>query len=97
MINTKILKTLKAARRRIDAIDRQIILQLSKRMAVSQKIGKLKKTNKIPIIQKARWSDLMGDRFKKSKKLGLNLKFVDVIFRIIQKESIAIQRNVKSK
>jgi chorismate mutase len=90
-------KSLKAARSKIDKIDRKIITQLAARMRVCHKIGLIKSKGKIPVIQKARWNDVMKDRLKYSKKLGLTLQTVDRIFKLIQKESIAVQKKVKKK
>jgi chorismate mutase len=61
-------------------------------MKVSRKIGALKKKHNVSIVQKARWSEVVADRLKHGKKLGLNLRLIDKIFKEIQKESIAVQK-----
>jgi chorismate mutase len=91
MNNSKFQKNLRAARAQIDQIDKKLIFYLSKRMAVSKKIGLLKLKHKMAIVQKTRWSHVVRDRLNKSKKLGLDKKVAEDIFNIIQKESIRIQ------
>ncbi len=95
MTNAEVSKKLKVARAKIDRLDRKIIAHLAARMAVVSEIGVIKAKNKIPVVQKARWNDVMKDRLKYSKKLGLTLKTIDRIFMLIQKESIEIQKKVK--
>ena len=95
MTDVNATQKLKTLRLQIDKIDKNIISQLAARMRISKKIGEVKRQNNIPIVQKARWNELMKNRIKLSVKLNLTVKFIDTIFRMIQKESIALQKKAK--
>ncbi len=90
-------KKLTALREKIDKIDKTIIKSLAHRSGVSQKIGALKKKAGVPIIQKVRWSYVISDRKKLAKRLKLDVNLIDSIFKVIQKDSIKIQKKVVKK
>ena len=79
-------------REQIDKIDKNIIQLLSKRMLVVKKIKLIKTTDKIPIVDKNRWSQKHEKILKQSNKLGLPKKLVITIFNLIHEFSIQAQK-----
>jgi chorismate mutase len=90
-------KRLLVLRKQIDGIDKAIIGALARRMGVSKKIGELKKRARVPIVQKVRWSYLISDRKRLAKRLKLDVKLINSIFKVIQAESVKIQKKVVRK
>ena len=94
---TQALKQLEALRRKIDAADKQILAQLAKRARVSRDIGKVKRGAGMPILQPARWTKALGERLKRARKLGLHERYVKALLAIMHKESLRIQKRVRTK
>lgn len=55
-------KELGVLRAQIDVIDNQLIEILGKRMKVADKIGELKKTKNVAVLQNSRWNEILGKR-----------------------------------
>ncbi len=91
--NNKMLKLRKA----IDKADAQLLKALSNRFKVVKQIGIIKIQEKIPLVQKARWDELVQDRVTKAKALGLNAAFTKAILEIIHIEALSIQKQQKSQ
>lgn len=75
-------------RKEIDEIDDELLILLSKRMSVSEKIGDFKKQHKVTVLQMDRWKQVMEHHINKGISLGLNDESVKEIFEIIHKDSI---------
>ncbi|MCY4216626.1 MAG: bifunctional 3-deoxy-7-phosphoheptulonate synthase/chorismate mutase type II [Flavobacteriaceae bacterium] len=84
-------------RSEIDILDEQIISILNKRMGVSAKIGQLKYSNDVAILQPRRWKEVLGNMFLEADERGLSKEFVMRVFKSIHQESINHQRSIKSK
>ncbi len=78
----------------IDELDENIISIISKRMNISKKLGKVKKTGNIPVLQSNRWNIIIDKYINMSKDLGISNKFIIKIFELLHKESIRIQNNI---
>lgn len=62
-------------RAQIDDIDNDILELLTRRMKVSDEIGKYKKQNNITILQPGRWDKILEKVFVKGAETGLIMSF----------------------
>ncbi|MBR9692078.1 chorismate mutase [Candidatus Woesearchaeota archaeon] len=79
-------------RKEIKAINSQVLKLLAKRAKISKKIGLHKKKHKLKITDKKQEKEVFAKLRKQSRKLKLNVKFVDDIFKRIVKESKRLQK-----
>jgi len=75
---------LKDFRKHIDELDEQIVNLLAKRMQVVEKVGKYKKENNLPPLDKRRWQEVI-----KTKK-----GYIKKIWEIIHKEALKIEKSL---
>lgn len=87
----KAQKELQLLRKKIDALDKDLLTNLRKRFKVVKKISKLKQNLKLSPHQKGRWEEMLKERINLSKTLKLDDKFTRSIFTIIHKESKRLQ------
>lgn len=78
-------------RGRIDALDAQLLELLSRRLEVGRVIGQYKRKNKMPVLQAARYDELLRRRVQAGSTLGLEPAFVEWLLRAIHEESIRQQ------
>jgi chorismate mutase len=90
-------EALKKLRKQIDRADREILRALAERSRIVQEIAKAKAELGLPVIHAARRAEVQKERTRQGQKLGLNPKFVDKIFRLIQAESVQCQRVIIRK
>jgi chorismate mutase len=88
------LEGLEGLRRQIDQWDEELLRVLRSRMAISEAIGAYKKKENITILQTNRWSEILEDRLRKAKALGLSDQFIIQIFKQVHQESINFQNRV---
>lgn len=81
-------------RKKVDSIDRQLIVILKKRFEVTHRIGVLKKEQELPIEDKFREEEQLSNLIKQSHDLGLDSKLVQNIFSLILKEAKKKHRQV---
>ncbi|MGB1019162.1 MAG: chorismate mutase [Chitinophagales bacterium] len=81
-------------REQLESMDHQILEILSKRMAVAQKIGEIKKENNITILQSERWKLVKDERLKYGLNIGLTEKFLTRYLNALHQESIRHQTKV---
>lgn len=81
----------------IDIIDDQLLNTLSKRMKISDKIGKIKKSQNVAILQNRRWNEILGKMILQGEENGLSEEFILKIFKGIHQESINHQKRVINK
>ena len=86
-INTQLEKY----RINLDDLDEQILKLLSKRMELSELIGKYKKEMNLAPYQPERWAAVLEDRLVRAESLKLSKEFVKKIFDLIHIESIQRQ------
>ena len=92
-----VLNKLEELRDTIDAIDKDLLNLIAKRMEIAKEIGQYKKENNITILQSGRWQDLVKDRIDEGKKKGLSEEFVETYLQAIHGESIRLQNEVMNK
>lgn len=76
----------------IDEVDEKLLECLSRRMAVSEKIGRFKRENNIAILQSDRWESVLARVVCDGGALGLDEAFVRRIFSIIHQQSVSVQQ-----
>lgn len=74
---------LKKLRVEIDKQDRQLLQVLSRRFAVTKKVGMYKFKNNLPVKDLKREGEMFAKRKKMAKKYGLNEKMAIKIYRAI--------------
>ena len=95
-MDKKLSKELLALRKKIDAADRDLIAALSARFKVVERVGKLKVTHGLPIVQKARWAELVEDRVKQANHKNVGEEFTRAVLKLIHKEAVRIQKRKSS-
>ena len=85
---------IKNLRAKIDVIDQSLLDLLGDRMKVAEKIGELKKTKNVAVLQNKRWNEILGKMILEGKDRGLSEEFVLKIFKAIHQESINHQEKI---
>jgi 3-deoxy-7-phosphoheptulonate synthase / chorismate mutase len=87
-------KKILALRKKIDQIDQKIINSLNKRLAISSKIGKIKKINNVNIKDPTREKNLLKNLISHNKKQQGNLRAKEIkeFYKAIFKMSQAQQK-----
>ncbi len=78
-------------RREIDQIDNDLIDLLAKRMKVSHDIGIYKIEHDMPILQAARYDEILDNRGAQAQSLGVDPTFAADIIKRIHEASIELQ------
>lgn len=81
-------------RKQIDAIDNDLLDLLSKRMRVSREIGTYKKEHSMPVLQSARYDEIMQKRVILGKSLGMSADFVSEFLKSVHEESVRQQIDI---
>ena len=89
--------SLSKLRKEIDAIDEELIKNLSKRTKISLKIFLQKEKAGLKIKDSLREKNLINSRLKKAKNSGLSKAFAQEIFNLIIKESLRVQKKALKK
>lgn len=92
-----LMHDLETLRARIDQIDDEVLHVFRERMKVVEKIGELKKKNKVTILQASRWSEILEERKEVGKKLGLSEDFIGTVLKAVHQESINTQTRIMNK
>ena len=83
---------LKNLRAKIDISDHQLLEVLSKRMKISDEIGKIKRSQNVAILQTQRWNEILGKMILKGEEQGLSEEFTLKLFKAIHMETINHQK-----
>ncbi|WP_027377303.1 chorismate mutase [Kaistella palustris] len=78
----------------ISDLDFNLIELLSQRMKISEKIGALKKENRIAIFQPDRWKVITEYAIQKADETGMSQEFIEKVFKAIHEESIEVQNKI---
>ncbi len=97
MIGDKEGNKLRELREKIDNLDEEFLKLLSTRMQFSRDIATIKKKLNMSALQMKRWNEILEDRIKFSKDLGLDEDFIIKIMEQVHKESIRAQYNILKK
>jgi len=85
------LNTLRA---KIDVADNQLIELLSKRMEISDEIGRVKKSQNVSVLQTKRWNEILGNMVLEGEQHGLSEEFILRLFKAVHQESINHQEKI---
>jgi chorismate mutase len=75
----------------IDDIDSQILKLLGRRMQCAKVIGAYKKEHNLPVLQVARWQEILNIAVQKGQELDLSSTFVTQFLTAVHDESIRHQ------
>lgn len=78
----------------IDETDQTILDALAQRMAISCKIGELKKAHNVAIFQPDRWKCIFENAMAHGNQLGLSEEFIQKLIKAIHQESIEHQNSI---
>lgn len=81
-------------RNKIDVIDLQMIDMLEHRFKLVDEIGRLKKDNKVVVLQIERWKKIIESRLDYSDDKHISKEFLLKLLQIIHKESIRRQTDI---
>ena len=90
-------RALKKLRRKIDRADRRLLGALGARFRTVREIGRIKIAQGLPLLQKARWSEVMAERLKIARRLGLREELVEGIYLLIHREALEAQQALAAK
>ncbi|MCC8360086.1 chorismate mutase [Salinimicrobium sediminilitoris] len=85
---------LQSLRAMIDIADTQLLDVLSRRMKISDEIGKAKKSQNVAVLQNQRWSEILEKMTGEGQQNGLSEEFIMRIFKAIHQESIDHQEKI---
>ena len=88
------VKALDRFRDQIDQIDAELFSLLSRRMKISDNIGRVKKANDVAILQSTRWGAIKERILSQAENLDLDREFLGGILESIHLESINRQNSV---
>lgn len=91
---TETTEPLAELRRQIDSVDNQLIDLLSRRMRISREIGRHKKHHNMPVLQAARYDDILRRRSQQAAELGVDPRFVETVLQAIHEESVREQMEI---
>ncbi len=78
-------------RKQIDELDGAILTLLSKRMRVSREIGTFKKEHNMPVLQTARYEEILDRRALDASVMDMDKGFIKSILEAIHEESVEQQ------
>jgi chorismate mutase len=87
-------ESLTELRMQIDEIDNELLAALAKRMRVSREIGRYKKEHNMPVLQTARYDEILEKRVNDANRLAIGSNFMKTILESIHEESIRQQIEV---
>lgn len=88
---TTIETELLARRKQIDEIDNELWQLIAKRLDIAQQIGQYKREHNLPILQSARYNDILQKRLDWAAGHGISQSAVQKIIEILHEESIRRQ------
>lgn len=86
-------ESLNELRREIDKLDDELLDLLTRRMQVSQRIGRYKKEHNMPILQAARYEEMLARRARQAVERSMDREFMRTVMQAIHEESIRQQMN----
>ncbi len=85
---------LNSLRSEIDKLDDELLDLLTRRMAVSQQIGRYKKEHDMPVLQARRYEEMLARRARQAVERGMDREFMRTVMQAIHEESIRQQMKV---
>lgn len=91
---TTTTESLSELRAEIDKLDDRLLELLAHRMRVSRQIGQYKKEHGMPVLQAARYEELLARRAAQAAELGMDREFMRTVLQAIHEESVRQQMEV---
>jgi len=88
---------IKKFRTEIDKIDKELVLLLSERVKLSEKIGAEKKKKSLPVDDPSRQAEVFEQVLSEAKKSGISDELVRPVFNLIVSHSKARQNELMQK
>lgn len=85
-------ESIESCRADIDSIDSRMYELLAERMRISERIGELKRSEGIAVLQQGRWNTMLERLPQIAQRTGLSVDFLRQILEVIHMESIARQQ-----
>jgi chorismate mutase/prephenate dehydrogenase len=89
--------SLEALRGEIDAIDRDILTLLARRLGVVTQLAAVKRDQGVRVRDPKRERDIIGDRRTRAEQLGLSAELIESIFRLIMWASRDHQASLRAE
>ncbi len=90
----KSLDTLALLREEINQTDKLLLKTLSKRMEIVKQIALVKKEKNVAVLQTKRWKEVIEKMAKYADAAGLDVEFVNRLFKEVHQESIRHQEKI---
>ncbi len=90
-------KKMSELRGKVDALDGHLLEVLRQRMEVVREMGTLKTRENISTLQPHRWQNVLDDRVRHGRGLGLAGEFIEELMQLIHEESIRQQEEGRVK
>jgi chorismate mutase len=81
----------------IDQIDQEILMLIKKRLSFTEKIGQIKKTEKLDIVDSSREKKLFRLLADRCEEMNLDKVFIKNLWRLILNASYLSQENTHDK
>ena len=91
---TQTTESLSELRKQIDELDDQLLELLAKRMRVSREIGQYKKEHDMPVLQTARYDEILNKRINQAEDMEMDGEFMKVVLQAIHEESVRQQLKI---
>lgn len=84
--------TLENWRKQIDALDKELLGIVAKRMEIVRKIGNHKKLKNLPALDEERWQEVLSSKLALGELLKLPKTLVEKIYTTIHEEALKIEK-----
>ncbi len=91
------LDALALLRMEINQVDKLLLQTLSKRMDIVKLIAQVKKEKNVAVLQTKRWREVIEKMTKYANAAGLDVEFVNRLFKEVHQESIRHQEKIVNK
>jgi chorismate mutase len=87
-------KEIKKLRDAIDALDKDLLKNVSNRMQLVKKVGALKKKNNVEVLQTNRWQQLLNSRMSWSDEMEMSPEEIKAVFETLHTISVNRQEDI---
>jgi len=88
---------LNTLRQNIDLIDLELLELIKKRFEVVLDVWKFKLENNVSPLQQSRWDEVLDDKLKKSKDMGLDEIMIREIWNSIHNWALRLEKSIINK
>jgi chorismate mutase/prephenate dehydrogenase len=90
-------RSLSGLRGQIDAVDREILELLARRMTIVSELAQVKRDSGVKVRDPQRESEILADRRANAQRLGLSAELIESLFRLIMWASRDYQAQLKAE